>query len=314
MQSLWMLFATFTFSIMGLCIKLASSTYSTSEIVMYRGAVGMLFVFAMMRYNGQPVATRYPWHHLWRGVIGVTAMWLWFYSIGKLPLATAMTLNYMSPIWMAVILFIAGLWQRKTRFEWGLVLAVTMSFLGVIMLLRPSFHADQLLGGIIGLISGVAAAFAYLQVKQLGKLGEPESRVVFYLSVTGMVAGFCGTLLSSGKTGAGMTAWNGHTPKGLLLLLTIGVTAAIAQVAMTRAYQHGKTLVTANLQYSGIIFSSVWGVLFWGDVLSWLSWVGITVIMCSGVFATYYNLRNRSQVQPDSSTVADESDPIKEEI
>jgi len=314
MQSLWMLFATFTFSIMGLCIKLASSTYSTSEIVMYRGAVGVVFVFVMMRYNRQSVATSYPWHHLWRGVIGVIAMWLWFFSIGKLPLAPAMTLNYMSPIWMALILFVVGLWQRKTQFEWGLVFAVTMSFVGVIMLLRPSFHADQLLGGIVGLISGVAAAFAYLQVKQLGMLGEPESRVVFYLSATGLIAGFCGTLLGYTNAGVGMTAWNAHSLKGLLLLLTIGVTAAMAQVAMTRAYQHGKTLVTANLQYSGIIFSSIWGVLFWGDILIWSSWVGIVVIMCSGIFATYYNLRNRSSVQPDSASAAAESDPIKEEI
>lgn len=308
-----MLFATFTFSIMGLCIKLASSTYSTSEIVMYRGAVGMVFIFGMMHYNRNTVRTRYPWHHLWRGVIGVTAMWLWFFSIGKLPLATAMTLNYMSPIWMALILFIFGLWQRKARFEWGLVVAVTSSFLGVVMLLRPSFNADQLYGGIIGLISGIAAAFAYLQVRHLGELGEPESRVVFYLSATGTVAGFCGAFFTSGGIGSEMVAWNGHSARGLLLLLAIGVTAAVAQIAMTRAYQHGKTLVTANLQYSGIIFSSIWGVLFWGDILNWLSWLGIIVIMGSGIFATYFNLRNRAIEHPPQLEI-DDTDPIKEEI
>src|SRR5450631_2586336 len=100
MQSLWMLFAAFVFTIMGVCIKLASSSYSTAEIVMYRGFVGVVFMAAYIAYHRDTFKTALPWQHLWRGIVGVTAMWLWFYSIGKLPLATAMTLNYLSPVWI----------------------------------------------------------------------------------------------------------------------------------------------------------------------------------------------------------------------
>ena len=78
----------------------------------------------------------------------------------------------------------------------------------------------------------------------------------------------------------------------MALLATIGVTATMAQMAMTRAYRLGKTLVTANLQYTGIVFSSFWGILIWGDLLSWLGWLGIIVILLSGLTATYYNTRN----------------------
>ncbi|HCN90098.1 MAG TPA: EamA family transporter, partial [Oxalobacteraceae bacterium] len=174
MQSLWMLFASFVFALMGVCVKLASNLYSTSEIVMYRGIVGVVFMGLFVKHQGGTLRTPLPWHHLWRGAIGVTALWLWFYTIGILPLASAMTLNYMSPIWIAAMLFAVGWWRGQTRFEWGVVAAIATSFIGVTMLLQPSIHADQWFGGIIALISGMLAALAYLQVRHLGQLGEPE--------------------------------------------------------------------------------------------------------------------------------------------
>lgn len=251
-----MLLAAFIFSIMGLCIKLASSIYSTSGIVMYRGAIGLLFMSVLIMNRGETIRTPFIWSHLLRSILGVTSMWLWFYAIGELPLATAMTLNYMSPIWIAAILFVSGLWLGKKRFEWGLVAAGMMSFIGVALLLRPSINANQWSAGIVALMSGFLAALAYLQVRNLGRLGEPDSRVVFYLSFTGMVAGFLGTLYNGSGPGGIALAWTSHSGKGIILLLTIGISATLAQIAMTRAYRLGKTLVTANLQYTGIIFSS----------------------------------------------------------
>jgi S-adenosylmethionine uptake transporter len=309
-----MLFAAFVFTIMGVCIKLASSSYSTAEIVMYRGLVGVLFMATYIAYHRGTFRTALPWQHLWRGIVGVTAMWLWFFSIGKLPLATAMTLNYLSPVWIAAILFVSGLMRGKKRFEWGLVAAVCMSFIGVVLLLRPSIHADQWFAGMVGLLSGLLAAFAYLQVRHLGQLGETESRVVFYFSITGFVSGLLGSLAQGSSSGAGFQIWHAHSGKGIALLLTIGVCATVAQVAMTRAYRLGKTLVTANLQYTGIIFSSAWGVLIWGDTLNRLSWLGIAVIVVSGCTATYYNARDTGAPQGAAPAPETETDPIAAEL
>ena len=302
MQSLWMLFASFVFAIMGVCVKLASSQYSTSEIVLYRGLTGVLFLALYTRLQHGSLRTDYGWHHLWRGTIGVTALWLWFSSIHLLPLATAMTLNYMAPIWMATILFVAGWWRKQSQFEWRLAGAIGMSFVGVTMLLRPAIHGHQWLGATIGLVSGVLSACAYLQVRQLGRLGEPEYRVVFYFSLTGCVAGLLGTLAGSSFVADPHFGWHAHDARGIALLAVIGATATMAQMAMTRAYRLGKTLVTANLQYTGIVFSSVWGILVWGDLLSWLGWLGIFVILLSGLTATYYNTRS---AKPDAATRQD---------
>ncbi|MDO8177634.1 MAG: DMT family transporter [Undibacterium sp.] len=292
MQSLWMLVASFLFSIMGVCVKLASASYSTSEIVAYRGFIGMAVIFFIVKWQGGSLRTRMAGDHLWRGAVGVAALWLWFYSIGRLPLAMAVTLNYMSPIWIAVILFVSAWWHNKDRLEPTMLLAVFLGFVGVILLLRPSIRADQLLGGALALISGMLAALAYMQVRKMGLLGEPEYRVVFYFSAVCAIAGVLGTAVSGVMSPPESSSWHPHHAQGLILLLVVGLTAACAQVAMTRAYRLGNTLVTANLQYVGIVFSSIWDVFIWHDSLHWLSWLGIAVILSSGIIATFYNTRN----------------------
>lgn len=294
MQSLWMLFASFVFAIMGVCVKLASATCSTSEIVLFRGVVGVLLIAAMVRLQGGTLRTTLPWHHAWRGTVGVTALWLWFFAIGQLPLATAMTLNYMAPIWIAAIVFTLGWWHGQRRFEWGLAAAIVTSFIGVALLLKPSMHAEQWLGGLVALISGVLSALAYMQVKKLGQLGEPEYRVVFYFSASGVIAGVLSGLASTYFTTGAPHILHALSTREFVLLLAIGVTATVAQIAMTRAYRLGAMLVTANLQYTGIVFSSIWGMLIWGDHPGLSGWTGIAIILASGMAATFYNVRSTS--------------------
>jgi S-adenosylmethionine uptake transporter len=302
-----MLFASFVFAVMGVCVKLASGLYSTSEIVMYRGLVGATLLFCLIRLRGGSLKTTMAWQHLMRGAVGVTSLWMWFYSIAQLPLSTAMTLNYMSPIWIAAILFAAGWWQAKNQLEWPLVAAIAMSFVGVTLLLQPAFQSQQFGVALVALVSGMVTALAYLQVRKMGLMGEPEYRVVFYFSLMNILAGVIGNVLGAG---AGPVLWHAHTSGyGVGLLLAIGVCATMAQIAMTRAYRLGKTLVVANLQYTGIVFSSVWGVFVFGDVFDWHSWAGIAVILLSGIAATFYNTRMSAR----GAAVA-KSDPIAGEV
>lgn len=314
MQSLWMLFASLAFAIMGVCVKLASSVYSTSEIVMYRGLVGSSVLLCLILLRGGSLKTAMPWQHLLRGGVGVASLWMWFYAIGALPLSTAMTLNYMSPIWIAAILFAAGWWQARRalaagqgaghRLEWPLAGAIAASFIGVVLLLQPAFAARQLGAALVALVSGMVTAVAYLQVRKMGLRGEPEYRVVFYFSLMNVLAGLLGTWLTPGPV-----AWHAHAGHGAALLLAIGVLATMAQIAMTRAYRLGKTLVVANLQYTGIVFSSIGGVLVFGDAFDWHNWAGISVILLSGLAATFYNSRNA----PSGGAVPP-PDPIASEI
>lgn len=305
MASLWMLFASFAFAAMGAAVKLASGFYSTSEIVMYRGMVGTIMLLLLVRHQGGTFRTAFPKEHLWRGFVGVISLWLWFYAIGKLPLATAVTLNYLAPIWIALYLAVMGWWRGKHHVEWPMMLAVGASFIGVVLALQPAVESHQWLGGAVGIASSVLSAMAYMQVRRLGQMGEPEYRVVFYFSLMTVVFGMVGTL-APGE--AGEPSLHPHTWYGAALLLAVGVSATMAQMAMTRAYRVGKVLVVANLQYTGIIFSSLWGMLLWGDVFDWHVWLGMGVILVSGVAATFYNTRSTPR------TEAVKTDPIASEL
>lgn len=304
MPSLWMLFASFAFAAMGAAVKLASDTFSTSELVMYRGIIGSIILFATLRAHGGTLRTAFPREHLWRSVVGVSSLWLWFYAIGALPLATATTLNYTAPIWIAAWMFGMAWWRGDKHAEWPLIAAVIMSFVGVTLVLRPAVEAEHWLGGAAGIVSAVISAMAYMQVRRLGQMGEPEYRVVFYFSLTNAVVGLLGSLALPDAAGV---HFHGFTPRGALLILFIGFAALVAQISMTRAYRVGSVLVVANLQYTGIIFSSLWSVLLWGDRFDWHVWLGMGIILASGIAATFYNTGGAAR------TAAIKTDPIASE-
>jgi len=283
MQSLWMLFAAFMFSVMGVGVKYASAYYSTGEMVAARGLIGALFLGGLALAQRRSLATPYASAHLWRGVIGVIALGFWFHSFSGLPLAMATTLNYTAPIWMAAILLLGGLWSGKKHAEWPLVVAIIASFAGVVMLLQPSIEGDSWPYIIVDTPTTLYALEFSPRVRKLGRMGEPEYRVVFYFSLGGVVAGALLTL----ATGA-----HGYTLVGVGLLLATGVLATVAQMMMTRAYAIGKALSNASLQYMGIAFSFVYGVLLFHDKITWMAVLGMCFIVASGLGATL--LRSRS--------------------
>ncbi|WP_291931686.1 DMT family transporter [Limnohabitans sp.] len=286
MQASWMILASLFFSMMGVCVKFASAHFQTFELVFFRGLIGVIFMASICRVQGVSLRTPIPLMHVWRSVVGVTSLAAWFYAIGYLPLATAMTLNYMSSIWVAVFLvggtLVMGRLQDATR-QGPIVLTVMAGFGGVILLLRPTIEQDQLFAGIVGLLSGLIAALAYIQVAALGRLNEPEARTVFYFSLGTTVVGAVLMLVT------GMSPW---VWPSMLWLLPVGVLAALGQLCMTKAYSRGATLVVANLQYSGIVFGALFGLMLFGEHIPIMGWLGMALIMASGIASTI--LRNRA--------------------
>jgi drug/metabolite transporter (DMT)-like permease len=286
-----MLAASFLFATMGVCVKLASAQYSAGEIVFYRGLIGALFIVGLVRRRGGSLRTAVPAMHFWRSISGVCALVLWFYAIGQLPLATAMTLNYMSSVWMALFLIGGAVMMGSNRVDGRLVATVLVGFAGVALVLRPTLDQNQLWYGLAGLSSGMLSAMAYLQVTALGRAGEPEYRIVFYFSLGGTAAGALMMAIVSGV--------HPHTATGLALLLAIGVLATVAQIMMTRAYAIGRTLSNASLQYLGIAFSFAYGVLLFNDPVTWMALAGMLLIVGAGLAATLL----RSVRAPADSTL-----------
>ncbi len=290
MSAPWLIVvASFLFATMGVCVKLASAEYASGEIVFYRGVTGALMMLALTRWRGGTLRTGVASMHFWRCLSGVTALSLWFYSIGNLPLATAMTLNYMSSVWMALFLVGGAVALGSARVDGGLIATVLLGFAGVALILRPTIAQQQLWYGLMGLLSGIIAATAYLQVTALGRIGEPEYRIVFYFSIGGIGAG----ALSLPWTGG----LHVHSVKGAALLIAVGVLATTGQFMMTRAYSTGRTLVNASLQYLGIAFSFGYGVLLFGEAVTPMALLGMALIVGAGLSAT---LLSRRSAAPDT--------------
>jgi len=285
MQALWMVLASFLFATMAVGIKYASESFGTLELVFYRGLVSVVFMALVVRARGASLRTPVPMMHLWRSTVGVLSLTAWFFAIAHLPLATAMTLNYMSGVWVAAFIVGGALLYGKSERQGPLFATVLLGFAGVVMTLRPTIDQNQLYAGVIGLLSGIGAALAYLQVTALGKAGEPEERTVFYFSIGTAAVGIVGALFT------GLTPWSQVSSTAVAWVIPIGVLASLGQWCMTRAYRKGATLVVASMQYAGIVFSVLYSLLLFGDNIAPIGWAGIAVIVASGVLATILRAR-----------------------
>lgn len=273
MQALWMIVASLLFACMGVCVKLGADIFSSGELVFYRGLLGMLIMAAIAYTQRISVRTSRWQLHFTRSLAGSIAILFNFYAMTILPLATAVTLNYTSPIFIVILLL---LWFRE-RLRWQAMVSVWLGFIGVAVLLQPSLQQNQWLGAGAGLLSGLLASLSYLSVRELGRAGEPDVRTIFWFSAIASLLGLP-WVIHHGIAHIDL--------KGLLILLGVGGCAAFAQLALTRAYRLGKTVVAANLSYSTVIFASLFGLLLWNEHLSASSWIAIALIISSSIGAS----------------------------
>ena len=289
MHALWMVLGALLFASMGVCVKMASAEFTTAELVFYRGVFSTALVCVVMRVQGVTLRSDVPWMHAWRSLIGNLSLAAWFFSITVLPLPTAMTLNYTSSMWMVVWILGVALFRGSDWVRQGpRMVAVMLSFGGVVMVLQPTLAQDQWLGGLVGLGSGITAAMAYLQVASLGKAGEPESRTVFYFALGSAALGLVGMVFT------GVTPLNAQTWSAARWLIPIGVFAGLGQLCMTRAYNLGSTILVANLQYSTIVFASFYSLVLFGDQIPALGWAGMVLIIVSNILGSVLQETGRS--------------------
>lgn len=287
MTSGWMLVAAALFALMSVLVKHAASTFSPAELVFYRSAFGLATIWIVIAAGGRgvlaPLVTAQWRAHVLRSLAGFVALVLFFYALARLPLATAVTLNYTAPLFLAAL----SAWWLRERHGRGVIGAVLLGFVGIVLLLRPQVAGQAWLPAVAGLASGLLAAVAYIQVKELGRLGEPEWRVVFYF-----------TLLSTlgSVTWMALAGWHRPAPRDWPWLAGIGASATLAQLALTRAYHRGHTLTVGSLAYATVGFSALYGVLLFGERLPWLAWAGMALVAAAGVWA----VRASAAVRSDS--------------
>lgn len=272
----WMVVSAALFALMGAFAKAAGSRFgfSFNELVFWRMLFGLFAIGLPEWWRGHAFRTPYLKSHLNRSITGSVALLLSFFALTRLPLATAITLNYTSSLFLALLSFIF----LKERIAPLMLAALLMGFGGIIILLQPTIAAEQQLAGLIGLISGVCSGWAYLQVRELSQLGEPSWRVVFY---------FCCVATAMSGTLACINGWQLPTAQSLPYLFGLGAAGTLGQLAMTRAYQVGRKLTVASLAYLTVVFSTLLGIFWLGDSTSWHEIIGMLVIVCAGVLGSF---------------------------
>jgi drug/metabolite transporter (DMT)-like permease len=273
MTSSWMLVAGFLFATMGVFVKLGSRHFDPAELALYRSMFSFLSMLAVLAMRGGTFRTRYATGHVMRGVIGTTSLIAYFYAITHLPLATAQTLNYTSPIFLAIATTVV----LREPFSGWLFVAIALGFAGVALLLQPNFQEGKEGAAMLGLFSGVLSAWAYLSVRTLGRLGEPDLRVVCWF---GLVASVICAGWQLGTSTFHPVRWD-----NAWTLVGVAVCGTLAQLAMTRAYRTGHTIVVGALSYSTIVFATGATLLLWHERLQPLEWLGMAVIILSGIIA-----------------------------
>jgi drug/metabolite transporter (DMT)-like permease len=281
-----MLLAGACFALMGVFVKLGGAWFSSHELVFYRSLVGLVLLLAGIAmhqglHGGLQLFGPRTGLQIRRGLVGFVALATFFYALARLPLSVAITLNYTSPLFLAVLMP----WQLGERPRRVQYMTVVAGFVGVLLLLRPwQVPVDDLRAGLVGLFSGVMAAFAYIHVRKLGRLHEPEWRTVFWFALVcaigaaalASVDGDWHEVVTLDQTG---------------LLLALGVFATLGQLAMTRAYRTGRTVVVASFAYSTVVYASILDVLIFRVDMPIMAWVGICITVLAGVLAARLNER-----------------------
>ena len=282
MNIIWMLLAGLCLSSVGVLVKLGAGQFTSMEMVFYRCTIGLVFLSAIMWLRGHKVRCTNLRRHLSRGLSGVAAMSLFFHALTVLPLATATTLNYTSPLFLALL---SIFWLKEKALP-AQVVMLCMGFLGVVMLLGPTISRGQLPDALLGLTSGCLAGVAIMNVRALGRAGEPAWNVVFYFSLISSVVSAAWVLLHE---------MHRLTPGNFWIVLGIGILSTLGQLCLTKAFQAGQTLVTGVFNYSTLIFASFFGIILWGENLSLIAWCGMAVLIASGVMMVWFSGRPMSR-------------------
>jgi len=279
-----MLVAAVGFAVMGALVKVGANKFSSAELVFYRSAFGLIVIYAFILNRRLPLKTPHLAKQFWRALVGFVSLVFFFYAIAHLPLATAITLNYTSPLFLAAMMpFLLRKEGFTHRHDWVLYSAIVLGFLGVAWLLKPSFQGQDWLAGVIGLLSGAGAGLAYVHVKQLAQLHEPDWRTVYYF-----------TLFSTVVAGVWM-CWHPMTAiawQDLPILLGLGVSATVGQLALTRAYRTGNTLIVASLAYATVVFATLLGAFFWQETIELEELAAIGLIILSGLMSVSTTSQN----------------------
>lgn len=269
-----MFLSTLSFALANVFVKQLTHI-PAMEIVFFRCSIATVFCFIGLRQAKADWIGANRTLLLLRGLFGTTALYLFFVTLHNIPLASAVTIQYLSPIFTAVI-GIVILKEKVRPLQWAFY---TMAFAGVLLVQRfdPRVSWYFLL---IGVISAFGSGMAYNLVRSL-KGKEHPLTVVLHFQLIGAIAGFVSLFFE----------WRMPSGWDWIFLLMIGIFSQLGQIFLTNALQKEAVAGVAIVNYSGILYSVMFGWFIFGEMQSLLSVSGMSLVVLGVLLSILYTRR-----------------------
>ena len=263
------LVSTFCFTVAAAIVKLLSPLYSIFEITFSRNLFGLVPALWMSaRLGRRGFQTARPFTHFWRTFFGLANMLLIFTAYSMISLPDATSISFAGPLFITA-LSTPLLGERVGRHRWA---AVLIGFVGVLVVLKPgrgAFHR----GGLYALCGAFCFSLAMISLRKL-RTTENAEVTTFYF--TAIACALTGILLPFG--------WKMPDAHGGVLLVAIGLISGIGQFFLTKAYGYADASVISPFSYTSMIWASLLGAFFWGDMLTLSTLAGTGIVIGSGLY------------------------------
>lgn len=259
---LYIVISTACFAVVNFLVKFLD-TIPTSEIVFFRSVITLVITFSMVLKLGLPVFGN---NHKWllvRGIAGATSLTIFFYTLKEIPMATATTIQYLSPFFTVVIaIYLLNEKVRKIQWFWFAV-----AFAGIVMIKGFDERVSWSWLG-LGILSAFLSAVAYNAIMKCRDTDHPYTIVMAFPLVAAPVTGIWAS-----------TEWVNPVGQEWVIILIIGLFTQVAQVFMTMALNTGKAVVVTPFKYLGVVYALFLGYFFFDETFTLLSLLGMVLVL-----------------------------------
>lgn len=280
------------FSLQDLILKLISGEYPLHQAMVLRSLTAIPFLLLLVRADGGLATLFTPGlrRMIGRGVIMFLAYTCYYLALAALPMATTVALYFSAPLFIT-LLSVLILSERVGPRRW---VALVAGFAGVVIMVRPgtvSFDWATLLP----VISGFAYALSMISARRMGG-AETAAALAFWGNAVFLAAAIAMSLV----LGPGHFADEGHPALAFLLrgwttpslfdatlMVACGPVAALGLTLLTQAYRIAEASVVTPFEYTGLIWSVIYGWVFWQQWPDATAWAGIAIIIGAGLYVLW---------------------------
>ncbi len=266
-----MLLSAISFTAMNLLVKFLAH-FGGAQLVFFRAFGSLFFTMTYLLLHKIPILGNQKGLMICRGLAGVTSMGLFFMSVNYLPIGSAVSLRYLSPIF-ATIFAVFFLKEFVKPVQW---LFFLMAFGGVLMIKGFDPNIDSI-GLLLVLGSAIFSGVVYVLINKIGNRDHPVVIVNYFMWISVAVGGV-------------LSIFNWTTPIGVewLLLLSLGIFGYFGQLFMTKAFQSQATNKVVSLKYVEVLFTMIAGVFWFSDIYPFLSIIGTLLVVTGLILNIWY--------------------------